>query len=287
MFNKILVPLDGSELAERSLVLADGLVRDKDAEIILLRVPVLPGYQAMAEGQPPGEDYREAEAYLKQIQMRTVHPKLTVKTRVIHGDEASVIVDTAVSEKVDLLVMSTHGRSGFGRWMLGSVAERVLRSAPCCMLVARSAQPIRKMLITLDGSPLSEQVLAPGLEVARRWGTAVTLLRVRVGPARRDSQKARLKQTGRLNPDLDSRLSMDAREYLDRLVAARGLAGQVETVVLQGPVAPTIIEYAESENFDLIGMATHGFSAQTRWPYGQITEKVMRGVDASLLIVRS
>lgn len=287
MFKKILVPLDGSQLAERSLALADALIKGENAEIILLSVPELPGYQVIAEDQSPDWDYQEAEDYLKEIQARKSRPKLTVQAQVIQGDEASVIVDTAVSEKVDLLVMSTHGRSGFGRWMLGSVAERVLRSAPCGMLVARSEKPIRKMLITLDGSPLSEQVIGPGLEVAQRFGAAVTFLRVRVGESHRVSQKARLKQTGQLNPDLDSRLSINSREYLDQLVESHGLGDKVKAVVLQGPVAPTIIEYVESENFDLIGMATHGFSAQTRWPYGQITEKVMRWVDASLLIVRS
>ncbi|MCA9925156.1 MAG: universal stress protein [Anaerolineales bacterium] len=286
MFKKILIPLDGSELAERSLVLADGLVHERDAEMLLLRVPVLYDDGAATEVQPTAWDHSEAEAYLKKIQARREHPRLTIRTQVIAGDAAQVIVDTAVSEAVDLLVMSTHGRSGFGRSILGSVAERVLRSAPCGMLVARSKQPMRKLLITLDGSPLSERVLAPGLEVAQRFGAQVTLLRVCVGSAGRTQQQQQLQVNGRLNPDLESRLAMDARTYLDCLVEREKLAGKVETIVLQGPVAPTIIDYVADEQFDMVSMATHGFSAQIDMPYGQITEKVMRWADASLFIVR-
>ncbi len=285
MFKKILIPLDGSELAERSLSIADHLVKEQDAEMILLRVPVVYSEADVSATQGANWDHTEAERYLQSIQARREHPKLTIRTQVIAGDEAQVIVETAVSEKVDLLVMSAHGRSGFGQAILGSVAERVLRSAPCGMLVARADGPFNKMLITLDGSSLSEQAIAPGLEVAQRLGAAVTLLRVCPGPEFRDSQKAQLKQTGRLNSDVESRLSMDARAYLDGIVKEEQLEGKVETAVLQGPVAPTIIDYAA--DFDLVCMATHGFSAQTSSPYGQITEKVMRWVDASLLIVRS
>ena len=285
MFKKVLIPLDGSNLGERSLEIADALVLDEGAELILLRIPVVYNEVGMSSTQVGDWHHSEAERYLKAIQTRQDHPKLTVRTQVTRGDEARVIVETAVSEQVDLMIMSAMGRSGFGQSMLGSVAERVLRSAPCAMFVSRSDAPIKNMLITLDGSKLSEEALRPGLEVARRLGAAVTLMRVCPGPAFRDSQRTKLKQTGRLNADITSRLEMDSQGYLAHVVKREKLDRVVKTAVLQGPVASTIIDYAEG--FDLVCMATHGFSAQTSSPYGQITEKVMRWVDASLLIVRS
>ena len=82
MFKKILVPLDGSELAERSLELASALIKDEDAEIFLLSVPVLPGYQMMTDEQASGWDEQAAAAYLKEIEARQVRPKLVVQTQI-------------------------------------------------------------------------------------------------------------------------------------------------------------------------------------------------------------
>ena len=268
MFDKILVPLDGSELAERSLALANLLVMERQATIILLRVPVLKGYQLLEEEAGQRWDRQEAHAYLDEIMARPRHPDLLVDKRVIEGDEAAVIVDTAVAENVDLLIMSTHGRSGFGRWLLGSVAERVLRTAPCPMLVVRYADSIRRLLIPLDGSPLAEKAILPGLETARRLGAQVTLLRV-----------AGETGDGYVKPQT-------AYAYLQAVAEKIGGDTAVDLIVPTGPVAPAIIEYVNTAGIDLIAMTTHGFTGSGRWVYGQITEKVVRGADASLLVIR-
>ncbi len=268
MFDKILVPLDGSKLAERSLELADSLTGGRQAAIILLRVPVLKGYQLPEEEAGQRWDRQEADSYLAEIMARPRHPELLMDKRVMEGDEAAVIVDTAVEDNVDLLIMSTHGRSGFGRWLLGSVAERVLRTAPCPMLVVRYADPIRRILIPLDGSPLAEKAIVPGLETALRLGAQVTLLRV-----------AGETGDGYMKPQT-------AYTYLQAVADEIEGDTAVDIVVPTGPVAATIIEFVNTANIDLIAMTTHGFTGSSRWVYGQITEKVMRGADASLLVIR-
>lgn len=268
MFDKILVPLDGSKLAERSLELADRLIGERPATIILLRVPVLKGYELLEDETDQRWDRQEAHTYLDEIMARPRHPQLLMDKRVIEGDEAAVIVDTAVTDQVNLLIMSTHGRSGFGRWLLGSVSERVLRTAPCPMLVVRYEEPIRKMLIPLDGSKLAEKAIAPGLETARRLGAQVTLLRV-----------AGETGDGYVKPQV-------AYAYLQGIAEEIEGDTAVDIVIPTGPVAPAIIEFVNTANIDLIAMTTHGFTGSGRWVYGQITEKVMRGADASLLVIR-
>ena len=94
------------------------------------------------------------------------------------GDEASTILETASAENVDLIVMTTHGRTGLTRWVLGSVTERVLHDAPCPVLVMRTSTPLQKVLITLDGSVIAEYALEPGLAVARALDAQVRLLAV-------------------------------------------------------------------------------------------------------------
>ncbi|HEX6384417.1 MAG TPA: universal stress protein, partial [Anaerolineae bacterium] len=198
MFSKILVPLDGSALAENALAPASALARVGQGQIILLRVPEssllhipeLHVHNIHYPEQAWDHSYNCRE-YLNTLRFgrRHIAPDVEIQTRVISGDVASVIVDSAVDEDVDLIVMSTHGRSGFNRWVYGSVTEKVLRQAPCPVLVVRSQQPVERVLITLDGSALSERALEPGLAVARAFDARVTLLRVEGAPELVDVQE--------------------------------------------------------------------------------------------------
>jgi nucleotide-binding universal stress UspA family protein len=173
MFKKILIPLDGSEIAERALMVAKTLVQDVDSELLLLSVTI--PHQIVAEQsgvsvlyleQAMDKSRQELSEYLQTVQRTVADLHCTVHVVVKEGDPASAIVDTAAEEGMDLIVMSTHGRSGFTRWMMGSVTTKVLHEAACPVLSVRSAEPISRILITLDGSELAEQALEPGF---RNW----------------------------------------------------------------------------------------------------------------------
>ena len=147
-YKKILVTLDGSELAERALEPATLLARTSGAELVLLRV-VIPLYlwAPFFEIQPELDVARQrnrakTEAYLEEVRERLLEedPALQVETVVLDGPVAETIVDYAAAAGVDLIVISSHGRSGLTRWMYGSVAEKVLQGARCCStLVVRGA----------------------------------------------------------------------------------------------------------------------------------------------------
>jgi nucleotide-binding universal stress UspA family protein len=187
MFNKILVPLDGSAIAEQALAPAMALAKAVEGKVILLR-SLIPVYSTMPvvayeyawawSENGPEINLQEGRKYLETIEQSCQQPGVSLQTIVQEGDAASVIVDTAATEKADLIVMSAHGQAGVRPWLLGSVTERVLYGATCPVLLIRSTQPISRIAITLDGSCLAERALQPGLELAAKLGAHVTLLRV-------------------------------------------------------------------------------------------------------------
>ncbi len=138
--DKILVPLDGSALAESAIARAVELAGDRSASLMLLRAAeahTLPGVDP-TEAQV--EVVREAEEYLAAVAARLKEQGLkAVETSVWYGPATSAIVDAARLRKADLIVMSTHGRSGLGRLILGSVAESVLRGTTTPILLLRTA----------------------------------------------------------------------------------------------------------------------------------------------------
>lgn len=280
MFNKILVPLDGSTLSERALPPALALGQLPDTAIILARVPTGEDASTLTAGRHPDQTRSDAQVYLDTLRLSNLRPGLNLRTRLMDGDAASAIVDTATAEAADLIVMSTHGYSGVTRWLLGSVTEKVLRTAPCPVLAVRTPRPIRQIAITLDGSELSERALAPGLELAQRLQADVTLLRCVPYAAINGA----LDETER---GLSRRLQQDVIDEAAAYLTARSARRvAIKTEVRVGPAADNIYEFVEAYSTDLIVMATHGRTGVQRWVYGSVTEKVLHSANASLLVFR-
>lgn len=297
MFNKILVPLDGSELAERALAPAFKLGAQAEDQVLLLRavIPLVPevyiegGYKMPWLDQALELRHREALDYLETIQKSRSLTQPRVRVKAVDGEVAEVLLDTAAAEQVGLIVISSHGYAGITRWMLGSVAEKILHGAKCPVLVIRSPQPIRHMLIPLDGSELSEMALAPGLAVAAGLGCDVTLLRAvkRVATSEIDQLDQYERGLGRrLVEDIHN----EAEDYLSHLATNyRSSEIRIKTIVVHEPAADSILQYVERHGIDMIAMSTHGRTGLQRWvaSRGSVTEKVIRGGQHSMLVVRS
>jgi nucleotide-binding universal stress UspA family protein len=295
MFKKILIPLDGSELAERALEPALALAEQAGGQVILLSVPVplhfsrqLSRISVLHTCQALEKARRELVEYLNSVQKGSSHPGYSLTVLVQDGDPASIILDTAAAENVDLIAMCTHSRSGFSRWVLGSVITKVLRQAPCPVLVIRPSKPISRILIPLDGSELAEQALEPGIEIAKSLGAQVTLFIVQENP-RIDIEKiARLdKVENGLGKIVAESIYKRGEAYLRRLSRhiEKDLGIHTQIAVADGPVARCIINSTRTRNFDLIVMATHGRTGLRRWVHGNVTEKVFRGVKCAMLVV--
>lgn len=296
MFKRILIPLDGSRLAEQALEPALRIAQSAFGELILMRVPVY------AESHAP--DYLvqdpiiafadtvslpgSAVDYLQNLREANVRPNLTLRCFLGEGDRAGAIINAAQSEQVDLIVMSTQGRTGFSRWVFGSVSSRVLSHAPCPVLVFHKPSLIEHILITLDGSLLAEQALEPGLALAKVFGSRVTLLRVLLVPDIRPNQSASQGGAGRstASPQEENQNAL-AQRYLHDLIAIQGAGSvKVKGMVISGQVATSILDFATEQNIDLIAMTTHGRTGLRRWVYGSVTEKVLYGSGRAILVVR-
>lgn len=297
MFKRILVPLDGSQLSEQALPLALTLAEAVGGEIILLRSLVLVHmmlpemameYDWVWPADSEDSSRHEVTGYLTNLQNNLQRPDLAVRFLAVQGDEAGAIVDAAQTENVDLIVMSSHGYSGFTRWMLGSVTEKVLHSAPCPVFVVQSPQPVSHVLITLDGSPLAEKALAPGIELAQRFGAKVTLLQVNAllpfgygEPLA--SEWAELDTT----QGLFDQMHKSSETYLVEIAGRHHSQNlPIEIKVIDGLTVTSILDFVESANVDLVVMSTHGRSGLRRWLYGSVTAKVLRSAPCSMLIVR-
>jgi nucleotide-binding universal stress UspA family protein len=266
------------------------------SEVRLARVPVFEqmlipaseGFGVLWPNQSYEQTLCAAHDYLERLIAAQPTSAATLTQVVLEGegDVAHAIVEAAATAPADLIVLSTHGYSGVTRWVLGSVAERVLHQAPCPVCVVRAAAVPRRVLIPLDGSAVAETVLAPALALAAQLDDTVTLLRA--VPMVSTSEVRRLNA---LEPNLGARLQeelcADAAHYLRRVAATHARPQtRLDTHVLIGPAAHTILQYAEQKNYDLIAMATHGRTGLQRWTYGSVTEKVLRSASCSMLVVR-
>jgi nucleotide-binding universal stress UspA family protein len=294
MLNRILVPLDGSRLAERALEPAATLARYYGAELLLVRVPEMTrifvaaefGYGVLYPSQALEAAREEAADYLRSVQAGSAVAGVRARSEVAEGDVAGAIVDLAGREGADLIVMSSHGYSGLARWLLGSVAERVLRAAPCPVWVVRATQPMRHVVITLDGSPLAEEAIGPALEVAKCFGADVTLLRVVPRPTEEELRDMDEVERG-LGERLVSKNLDEARRYLDEAINRyEGSGLNMAAEVRPGLPAAVILKYVDLKTIDLVAMATHGRTGLRRWIYGSITEKVLHSLPYSMLIAR-
>jgi nucleotide-binding universal stress UspA family protein len=209
----------------------------------------------------------------------------------VDGDVASAIYNCAEADDVDLIAMSTHGRSGVSRWALGSVADHVVRIARQPVLLVRSetevvrSDAIRKILVPLDGSRLAEQALEQAARIAGVTGASLLLTRAVNLKTERELDGILEQVEGRRA--LRAYRSRAADHYLTHIqqqLRARDVSS--EPAVVQGEPADAILAAAESAEVDLIVMSTHARSGLGRWVYGSIADKVLRGSNRPLLLMR-
>jgi nucleotide-binding universal stress UspA family protein len=294
MFDTIVVPLDGSALAERALEPARALAQYSQGELRLVRVAVAQqmlvpdevGFGILYPDQSLIEARAEAQSYLSDLQAASpAYSAVIIAVR--EGDVAGEIIDCATTARARLIVMSSHGYSGVRRWLLGSVAEKVLYAAPCPVWIVRAPAPPRHVLITLDGSMLAEEVLLPALSLARCFEADVTLLRVVPDVGGSDLQALDTYERGLGRRFIEQSFD-EARAYLALLAETHASANpRLITAVRTGPAAEVILEYADGHDVDLVAMTTHGRTGLRRWIYGSVTHKVLSQLPVSMFISRS
>lgn len=295
VFSKILLPLDGSSTAEKALGYARTLAGALGLPIELLKVVDISAMSAHLVADKArfldgliAEAERTSREYLNEIAQGL--RELKVSCSVKRGKPAQIILKKAALEPGALITMATHGRSGIQRWLLGSVAEKILRGTRNPLFLARGDDPegtqavLQSIIVPLDGSPLAESVLPTVLEMAKAFNAAVLLFRAFELPTSA--------YYGRENylpnyDELKKKFRADAQRYLDEKVGAlraQGLA-QVSSLLREGVGAEEVIRCARERPRSLIAMCTHGRSGVKRWVLGSVTEKVVRHSGDPVLVV--
>lgn len=274
MTERILVPLDGSPTAEAVLTHVRTLLRTSHAEVLLLQAynvpPVQVDYLSLRESAR-----EQANRYLRAVEERLVSEGVCARRILGEGPPAEVILHAAAREYVSLIAMSTHGRTGLSRFVLGSVAEKVLRASDAPVLVVRSfgAAPaelsFRRILVPFDGSQASLAVSCIVKELFAPLDARVVLLHV-LDPQWEGVQWA-----------LPER---PMKEAADAFIAA---CLPTTTEVRKGDPATEILNACRDYDIDIIAMTTHGRTGPSRWVFGSVTEKVLRAATVPLLVVRS
>jgi nucleotide-binding universal stress UspA family protein len=289
MFKRILVPLDGSMLAEQALLYAVTLARKLRAKVILMTA--LARVERWAEGaasRPEDEaEEKAARHYLQSRVSKLADLDVHAGARVLWGPAAASICACADDDAADVIVMTTHGRSGLARWLIGSVSDKVLRTTRKPLVLVHSAESpatapaeINRLLVPLDGSGLAEAALPVARELARSLNASVVLERVVMIPPSWGSEV--------YQPDptlLIEYMETEARDYLQKTAGMISDGIEVQTEVSVGLPAAVIIDAAAAHQADMIVLTTHGHSGPARWIIGSVADSVVRHAERPCLIV--
>lgn len=310
MYSKVVVPLDGSELAEGVLPHVAEVVRGRECRVYLLSASPLAKRvsPAAVDVQPVPitmpEDLqgarRELVEYLRAVAKRLEPAVTDVWIGVSFGRPADEILAFADKVEADLIAMSTHGRSGIGRWVFGNVADRLLQGASCPVLLVRAggsdattAPPLRisyrRILVPLDGSELAEQVIPYVRALIRPNRTRISLVSVlTTGLGERTVTLLTSYPPGmQLATTALHHAEAQLQAYLRSVAAAlRERGATVSITIREGSPADEILAHASEVEADLISMTTHGLSGPSRWVYGSVAGKVLQGAHSPVLLVR-
>lgn len=286
MYSKILVPLDGSPLAEQILPYARLLAAEYNIPVELLWVNDI----EVAEWPP-----RSGKEYLRQATAKYLSAFKQIESIEADGKPAEVIVRRAEAEPSCLIAMATHGMSGMRRWLIGSVASKVAQSTQNPLLLVRpteGANPganieLHSIFVPLDGSGLAEKALPHAAVLAKRLKLAVQLLRVYTLPG--DAYVVADGVIAQGSAQFREAMQKEAESYLEGKVEtlrAEGLDHVIGTA-MEGDAASEIVDLAAKTANSLIAMSTHGRSGIGRWLLGSVAEKVLQHSHVPMLLIRA
>jgi nucleotide-binding universal stress UspA family protein len=286
MYSKILVPLDGSPLAEQILPYVRLLAAACDIPVALLWVNDI----EIAQWPP-----RSGKEYLRQATAKYLPAVKRIDSIEADGKPAEQIVRRAAAEPDCLIAMATHGMSGMRRWLIGSVTGKVTQLAQNPLLLVRpteNADPaaaigLNTIFVPLDGSGLAEKALPHAVALAKRLKLAVQMLRVYTLPS--DAYIVADGVIAQGAAQFREAMHKEAENYLEGKVEslrAEGLDRVIGTA-MEGDPASEIIDLAAKTANSLIVMSTHGRSGIGRWLLGSVAEKAIQHSRAPVLLIRA
>ncbi|HSE86384.1 MAG TPA: universal stress protein [Candidatus Binatia bacterium] len=297
MYTRMLIPLDGSKVAEQVLPYGRFLAKALSIPVEFLGVvdpEALVAFSNPAQGRHldtlVAETLSRTALYLETTARS--FPGAQVKFSVGKGKPEDVVIEKAAVDKNTLIVMATHGRSGIQRWLLGSVADKVLHGATNHLFLVRASEQgktdgeaaLQTAIVPLDGSALAEQALPYVLDLTKKLKLKVVLIRAYALPPAISAE-----EYGFYSADLLDHLESEARNYLAEKVNEVKQNGveNVASVLKVGYGAEEIITLGRNTSDNFIAMCTHGRSGVQRWVLGSVTDRVVRHSGDPVLIIRN
>jgi len=302
MFDTILVPLDGSQLAECVLPHIVAIARSFDAEITLLRM--LEKNQAGASAQLFDLlnwqiNKTRAALYLEKTKARLQESSIRTRMTVLEGLVAEGITEYAQNQGMKLIVLSSHGRNGLTQWGISSITQKIILSAQTSLLIVRAHQQdiqagelsgtpfYQRILVPLDGSQRAENVLPIITQLANFHKSQIHLVQVVQTP-----EMARQMPPAPEDIDLSNRVVVRNREeagrYLEQVKSRSYLEGiAVQThLITSDNAAAELHQVVEQEHIELVTLSAHGYSGNHQWPYGSMVNNFIMYGKVPLLIVQ-
>jgi nucleotide-binding universal stress UspA family protein len=299
MFDPILVPLDGSLLAECVLPHVVAIARAFNAKVILLRVLE----KNKANGTAQMFDLLNwqisktgAKLYLEKISARLQKFGLRIEAAVLEGLVAESITEYALSRGAKLVILSSHGRSGLSQWGISSVTQKIIFSAPTSVLIIRAHLPVNsesierqylRMMVPLDGSRRAENVLPMVTLLARFHQSRISIVHV-VKTPEMARQMPLAREDVELSEQVVARNREEAIRYLEQVRLHSPLEGiDVQINLLTSDnAAAALHELAEKESIDMVALSAHGYSGNNQWPYGSMVNNFILYSKVPVLIVQ-
>ena len=299
MINHILVPLDGSTLAECVLPHVTAIAPVTHARITLLHV-----LQQAHNGGTPAVDPVEwhlqkqnAEKYLEGISNRFSEAGiLGVESVILEGNPAGSVIDFARSNNVDLIALSTHGHSGLSGWNVSGVVQKILLRSYKSTLLVRAYLPsavettkvrYKRLFVGLDCSARSEFVLPFAINLAKFYKSQLILETVIEKP-RVINRMPVSQEISELSQQFVEANQQAASHYFKQLLAQFGSKDlKLKTHISVGDNTIAVLhDMAEESNADMILLAAHGETGEQRWPYGSVATSFIAYGNTSLLIMQ-
>lgn len=318
MFKRILAPLDGSTRAEQALPLAIHIAQVYHSAIVLVNVIDIVNtvgtnsiQVAALMSQMRSLREKEAAEYLKRLSSSKAFTNIETSIEVHTGDVASSLLNVIHNRATDLLIMTSHGYTGYKHWMLGSVAQKIARKSPVPVLIQREKHPFPfypsmekgkdlRVCVALDGTPLGEATIIPALSIVAACAAPqhgeVHLLRIVKELDREEIeafQKLHQINIQRLIYDEASKYLQDLSTRYNKDIGAQLGIPTTWSANIGRDIAQSIIQTVESEApeqpshppYAMLALATHGRKGLPYWALGSVAERILNHTKLPLLVV--
>jgi len=296
MFNRILLPVDRSSLAECVLPHAIAVARAFKSQVKLLHVMDVANRESWRRAiDPLNWQIRKAEAetYMNDLTIRLRKAGLPTEMQILEGQAAERVVEFSRHNDIHLIILSSHGQSGLSGWNVSSVVQKIILRAHTSILIVRAYQPTstavsglryRRLLLPLDGSHRAECTLPAAATLAHSHQARILLAHVIQRPIM-PRQTPPTHEDIELADQVVERNRAEAVRYLNGLQSR--LSGETQMrLLVSDHAAATLHELGDQEEIDLVLLSAHGLSAITRWPYGSVVCSFITYGAAPLLIVQ-